>query len=145
MSDRTLLQILGKDLAPVVESFNAPLLLDGEYMVFRSCTIRVITLMDIISKHFNQGCSEVNLYMWQFDAINPIWYPRLATDLEMLGYSITFDVPQDGWTRTSFIMGVKWAMKALSNARSVNYTQWQKNNPQFSDEEGSDDESEDEM
>lgn len=143
MSDQTLLKIFGKDLAPVVESFNAPLILDGEYMVFRSCSIKVITLIDIISKHFNQGCSEVELFTWQFDAFNPIWYPRLATDLEMLGYSITFDLPQDliavdSMFNRHFIMGVAWALKALFNGRSVNYTRWQKSNPQFSDEEGSD-------
>ena len=98
-------------------------------------------LMDIIAKHFNQGCSSVDLHTWQFYDNYTAWYPKLATDLEMLGYSISFDGRSH---RKSFFMNVAWAKKALLS-RSVNYTKWQKDNPQFSDEDESDSDSEMDM
>ena len=128
MSDPTLAKILGEDIAKLTESFNNPMQHDGEYMTMRALALH------IISTQMYHGLDLVRLTQVDFCMWNPVWRERLATDLEYLGYSVSFDDTKPH-SFAKFIMGVRSSKKARRTTY-VDVARQTRMNPQFSDSEG---------
>lgn len=127
MSDPTLVKILGNDIAQLTESFNTPMQHDGEYMTIRAHALH------IISTQMYHNTFAARLHHAEFCMWNPVWKERLATDLEFLGYSVSFDNTQPlGIFADSFLMEVKWSKKAQTSTY-VDVARETRMNPQFSD------------
>ncbi len=58
-----------------------------------------------------------------FEAVNEEWFPRLATDLEMLGYSVleTLGDPPTGIDNGTEFMQIEWAKAARIGARTCSF------------------------
>ena len=134
MSDPTLAKILGADIAKLTESFNNPMQDDGEYMTIRAHALH------IISTHMYHDTDMLPLSHIKFCMWKPVWKERLATDLEFLGYSVSFDnTKPPGFFADSFLMEVRWTKKAQGTTY-VDVARETHMNPQFSDSEESDEE-----
>jgi hypothetical protein len=129
MSDQTLVNIFGKDLSQVVESFNNRLQHNGDYMTVRTHALHVI------GTQMYNGMDMTRVYNHDFGAWNPAWKERLASDLEFLGYDVSFDnTLPDGMFADSFIMEVRWSGKA-QRTTSLDIARETRMNPQFLDSE----------
>ena len=101
----TLKKIVGNDLAKLISSFNNPMETDGEYMFFRGCAIQIVT------KYMNKCWGGVDLHGWMFRAVKEEWFPRLATDMEMLGYSVFCEE-----FREHRFLHIKWTKPSLGSS-----------------------------
>ena len=127
MSDPTLLAITGLDIAQLIESYNNPMHDDGEYMTMRAHALH------IISTQMYHETFKTHLLTLCFGGWNPLWKERLATDLEFLGYSVSFDNTQPlGIFADSFLMEVQWSKKA-QHTTTLDVARETRMNPQFSD------------
>jgi hypothetical protein len=128
-----LVKIFGEDISRVVESFfSNPQQHDGEYMTIRAHALHMI------ATHMYHGMDMTSLLDISFSAWNPVWKERLASDLEFLGYSVSFDDNKpESIFADAFLMEVRWSKKA-QRTTTIDVARFSRMHPQFSDSESDD-------